>query len=111
MNRGLWRATVHGVAESWTRLEHSPTRGIKIYLRFHFLLGNNILLLQAVCALPPHKFPYLIPFMLIFRLPTLKIPSANVTMFCSQWTVSWIFEILCHATLDLMKAYVGCDFV
>ena len=45
MDRGVWRATVHGVTQSWTRLEQLSTHARKhIPLTERFISGLTMLL-------------------------------------------------------------------
>ena len=41
MDRGAWRATVHGVAKSWTRLSTETTLQIDVHVEVHGQWKNN----------------------------------------------------------------------
>ena len=54
MDRGAWRATVHGVTKSWTRLRRHSTRVYTAGLRFCATEANTTLQSNCVCACVGH---------------------------------------------------------
>ena len=51
MNRGAWRATVHGVAKSWTRLSDSTQSREGVWIEGGMQLEDRFLSISALNSL------------------------------------------------------------